>query len=283
MRLHLSILVVGVALGLGIGCGSVSSTSDGGVGTGGNGMGGSVGEGGAGGEAGVGAGGSCAACSQSGAVTACPAGVTAGSLCPGTLRRCCAGDLEFQCNCGNTTCAWGPICDSTGVTGGAGGGSGGATGAAGAGGNAGNSGEGGKGGAGGTAGGGGVGGNPCPSIPPINGSRCTGKDCYYEDCAVVGRTIALCHPEGTFEVQTTACTAVACSLSAVGGPSCPAGMICMQIAGGAVSDNCVSNTCRAGPIGCDCISSCVGTCTVSGNAQGIGISCNTCPQGQFCP
>jgi hypothetical protein len=175
---------------------------------------------------------------------------------------------------------------TAGSAGGAGGGAAGAGGSVGSGGggggHAGTGGQGAKGG-GGSAGGGGATGTPCPSAPPLNGSPCAGQDCYYEDCAGLGRTIALCHPEGTFQVQTTACTAVACSLSAVGGPSCPAGMICMQVAGGAVSDTCVSNTCGTGPIGCNCLTSCVGTCTVSGNAQGTEVSCNTCPQGQFCP
>jgi hypothetical protein len=164
---------------------------------------------------------------------------------------------------------------SSGSAGGGGVGAGGSVGGAG-GGHAGAGGQGAKGGGGGA-------GTLCPSTPPMNGYACAGQDCYYEDCGGLGRTIALCHPEGTFEVQTTACTAVACSLSAVGGPSCPAGMICMQVAGGAVSDKCVSNACGTGPIGCDCLTSCVGTCSVSGNAQGIGVSCNTCPLGQLCP
>ncbi len=165
---------------------------------------------------------------------------------------------------------------SSGAAGGTGAGTGGSVGSAGAGGQAGAGGHGAK-------GGGEIGGTPCPPTPPLNGSSCAGQNCYYEDCAGAGRTIALCHPEGTFEVQTTVCAAVACSLSAVGGPSCPAGMICMQVVGGTISETCVSNTCGAGPIGCGCLTSCVGTCSVSGSAQGIDVSCNTCPQGQLCP
>jgi hypothetical protein len=131
--------------------------------------------------------------------------------------------------------------------------------------------------------GGAGGGETCPSTPPLNGSPCSGRDCYYEDCVGAGRTIARCHPEGTFEVQTTACTAVSCSLSADGGASCQAGTICLRFAGSPVSENCVSNSCGTGPIGCDCLSSCVGTCTLSGNAHGIGIICGICPPGQLCP
>jgi len=58
---------------------------------------------------------------------------------------------------------------------------------------------------------GGAGASACPVTPPLSGSPCTGTDCYYEDCTGRGRTIALCHPEGTFDVQTTACAAPACT------------------------------------------------------------------------
>ncbi len=150
VRLDLSILVVGLALGLGIGCGSVSSTSDGG-----GGKGGSVGQGGGGGQTGGAAGGGCTAC-QSGAAATCPAGVSAGALCSGTLQTCCAGDVEFQCGCNTMNCAWSPICGNTRGTGGTGAGSGGATGTGGGAGTGGGTGGhagsgGGKGGAGGGA------------------------------------------------------------------------------------------------------------------------------------
>jgi hypothetical protein len=57
----------------------------------------------------------------------------------------------------------------------------------------------------------------------------------------------------------------------------------MVLAGGALLEMCVDNTCGGGPIGCDCIQGCMGVCSVAGDAaSGITLSCNTCPEG-ICP
>ena len=65
--------------------------------------------------------------------------------------------------------------------------------------------------------------------------------------------------------------------------TCPAGQICVVRAGGAISTECVSNSCGTSAISCDCLQSCSGDCTVLGTSVGsVAIYCNTCPQAT-CP
>jgi hypothetical protein len=102
----------------------------------------------------------------------------------------------------------------------------------------------------------------CPATPPLSGSTCTGTDCYYEDCGGRGRTIALCHPEGTFDVQTTACTEPAC-IGTVR-MTCVVGDICKNA-------SCAPNPCGKGPISCAC--ACAGACTIAGGTGGVTVTC----------
>lgn len=170
----------------------------------------------------------------------------------------------------------------TAGTGGGGIGTGGAAGTGGGGAGTGGevAGRGGAGGAGGTSA------ATCPAVPPQPGGNCTGGlNCYYEDCAGPGRTIATCVVGSAaaprWQVTTGACTAVTCP-----NPSsltCPAGQLCFVSAGGAVLVACGNNDCGTSPISCDCLQSCGGVCTVLGSVQdGIAVSCNSCPQGG-CP
>jgi hypothetical protein len=317
MRLDRLPLLVGLVMAhLSIGCGSVLTTNDG---TGGS--GGTVGAGGAGGgQGGAAAGGrpgtggaGGASCSElanrySAALRAAQScDVSAGQQCQqlvsASLSPCSincmtyvndsstldaikasweqAGCNDFVVLCPAIAC----LQPTNGMCVAGDGGSGTCSSSAGGAGGGGRGGADGRGGAGGQGGGGGGGaaGTACPPAPPVDGAPCAGQDCFYEDCAGAGRTVARCHPEGTFEVVTTACTDVACSLSSAGGSSCPPGMICMQLAGGAVTEECVQNTCGTGPIGCGCLTSCAGACGVSGTSGGIQVSCNTCPPGQLCP
>ena len=102
----------------------------------------------------------------------------------------------------------------------------------------------------------------CPATPPLSGSTCTGTDCYYEDCAGRGRTIALCHPEGTFDVQTTACSEPAC-IGTVR-MTCVVGDICKNA-------SCAPNPCGKGPVTCAC--ACGGACTIAGGTGGVTVTC----------
>jgi hypothetical protein len=237
------------ALAFLLGCGGGSSSN----GTGGS-AGGSAGRGGATGSAG----------------TTGTGGTTGGAGATGT------GGAAGATGTGGTAGAAG----ATGTAG--------TTGAAGAGGGAAAGGRGGVGGSAGNAGRGGTGGTSvatCPAAPPQPGSNCTGGlNCYYEDCAGAGRTIASCVTGSAaaprWQVTTGACTPVSCSSSS--SLPCPAGQLCYIAAGGAVLATCGPNTCGTSPISCDCLQ-CGGICTVNGSLQsGITVTCNTCPQGG-CP
>ncbi|HMF42292.1 MAG TPA: hypothetical protein VKQ32_16585 [Polyangia bacterium] len=113
----------------------------------------------------------------------------------------------------------------------------------------------------------------CPAAAPASGTSCDGaQTCFYEDCAAAGRTVASC-ASGTWSVETGPCTGVFCQSQ-----TCAVGQICVQRAGGALIVECAPNTCGTGAIGCGCLQSCVGTCTVGGSLQsGVTIQCNTCP------
>ena len=161
-----------------------------------------------------------------------------------------------------------------GGTAGSGGGIGGHGGAAGSGGTGATGGTTGAGGSG-AGGGGGAGGSSadCPASRPTSGASCSGaQTCFYEDCTDTGRTVARC-ASGAWSLETGPCTTVTCP-----GQTCPSGQICVQRLGGALFVDCVQNTCGVGAIGCGCLQSCVGTCTVGGSlSTGVTIQCNTCP------
>jgi hypothetical protein len=121
----------------------------------------------------------------------------------------------------------------------------------------------------------------CPSTPPANASSCgsTSMTCFYDSCPSTGRTQAVCSG-GAWAVQTAACGTVSCN-----GPSaltCTSGQMCLITESGAVSANCVANTCGSGPVTPACgttLGSCVVNATLVG---GVTITCNTCPAGTTC-
>ena len=163
-----------------------------------------------------------------------------------------------------------PICAALAV-----GSSGSSHDAGGAGGSGGASGSGG----GGSGGGGGAGGSvvgSCPGAVPADGQACTvAGSCFYEDCAGSGRTAATC-VNGAWAVETGPCTGVFCQSQ-----TCAIGQVCVVRAGGALLVDCASNTCGSAAIGCGCLQSCAGTCTLTGSLQtGVTIQCNTCPSNQ---
>jgi hypothetical protein len=133
----------------------------------------------------------------------------------------------------------------------------------------------------GSGGAGGAAGSPapaCPGTPPVSGASCTGSEtCFYEDCGGSGRTVARC-ANGAWSVETGPCTGVTCESQ-----SCSPGQVCVERIGGALIVQCAQNTCGTGAIGCGCLQSCAGTCTVGGSIQsGVTIQCNTCPS-NTCP
>jgi hypothetical protein len=163
------------------------------------------------------------------------------------------------------------------------GGSGGASGGGGRGGGAAGGGGAGRAGRGGAGGGGGSTPARCPSSPPTAGEACNGPGCFYEDCPGTGRTAATC-TNGLWVVDRRPCGTVTCLSTGGGLLTCAIGQICMQRAGGAIEPvMCIQNSCGTSAISCDCLPSCVGTCTVNGSASsGFSVFCNTCPQGG-CP
>jgi hypothetical protein len=114
----------------------------------------------------------------------------------------------------------------------------------------------------------------CPTTPPLEGDLCTGIDCTYDDCGGRGLTVARCHPEGTFEVQTTPCTAPTCI--GIVRRTCAIGQICRATGtGGDLDAECVGNPCGRGPISCAC--ACPGACTIVGGSSGITVTCAPTP------
>jgi hypothetical protein len=135
------------------------------------------------------------------------------------------------------------------------------------------------------AGGTGQGNEACPSEAPLPDTPCgaIAQLCAYEDCDGPGRSVARC-TSGAWSVESSACDgAGAMCLESFGGGRCEVGQLCLILAGGALLQQCVPNTCENGPVSCACIPGCSGECTVIGDASlGITISCNTCPSG-LCP
>jgi hypothetical protein len=263
---RLRVLAAGLALAV-IGCnGSGTGTRDGSAGTtgtGGGGRGGTTGLAGTTGAAGTtGSAGTTGAAGGVGGDGGGGGGAGGGGGTAGDAGRGGSGDAGR----GGSGDA------GRGGSGGAGrGGSGGA-------------GRGGSGGAGrgGSGGGGGTAMPACPSAPPQAGGPCAGQSCFYEDCAGVGRTAAHC-TNAVWVVELAPCAAPTCP--GIGGSlTCSAGQICSQRAGGAVEPaECVPNGCGTGPLACDCLRPCQGTCTVTGSAAtGFLAFCNTCPQ-LLCP
>jgi len=116
----------------------------------------------------------------------------------------------------------------------------------------------------------------CPNAPPADGDTCTAaRSCFYEDCAGVGRTVATCG-QGTWSVTSGPCDTVVCE-NGITGTSCDVGKVCVAIASGVPVNLCVPNSCGTGPVSCDCVESCIGSCSVRGTvANGIVIDCNPC-------
>jgi hypothetical protein len=83
---------------------------------------------------------------------------------------------------------------------------------------------------------------------------------------------------GAFGIETGPCTGVFCQSQ-----TCAVGQLCSIRAGGALLAECIANACGAAAIGCGCLQSCIGTCTVGGSLEsGVTIQCNTCPT-NLCP
>jgi len=134
----------------------------------------------------------------------------------------------------------------------------------------------GGGGASGSGGGGGSVAISCPATVPVSGGACTGTAaCFYEDCAAAGRTVARC-ASGAWTIETGACTSVTCQSQ-----MCAPGQLCLMSGGGALLVQCIDNACGAAAIGCSCLQSCAGSCTIDGSVQtGVTIHCNTCTSNQ---
>jgi len=119
----------------------------------------------------------------------------------------------------------------------------------------------------------------CPDAAPQDGDGCVAtQSCFYEDCSGAGRTVATC-VQGAWSVTSGACNTFACQ-SGITATSCDAGKVCVAIASGFPVTLCVANSCGTGPVSCDCVESCTGSCSVRGTAaDGIVIDCNPCPPG----
>jgi hypothetical protein len=134
------------------------------------------------------------------------------------------------------------------------------------------------GGMGGTNGTGGSTARSCPDAAPANGSDCgylgTSLDeCYYEDCAHVGLTVASCW-SGTWKVSTQACGPIPCSdISGSVTTTCQAGQVCVQLQMAAV---CSTPACGTGPITQSCVPDATGYCNLRGTLAG-GVSLWCCP------
>lgn len=122
----------------------------------------------------------------------------------------------------------------------------------------------------------------CPAQAPLASSPCarTGLECIYQNCSTTGITVAVC--QGTWSVTSNPCpTEVQCSLMASTN-GCSPNQICLTLAGGALMESCIDNTCGEGPIDCSCLPSCSGVCSLYAYSTGLALMCNTCPQGG-CP
>jgi hypothetical protein len=126
-------------------------------------------------------------------------------------------------------------------------------------------------------------GSTCPTTAPAPASGClsSGYQCYYEDCAGAGRTLATC-TGGTWNVETGPCGTSRCSATPVS-MTCAYGQICVVLEGGAVIAMCAANPCGTGPLDFRCLPAQYATCSVQGSiANGATITCNGCPT-QTCP
>jgi len=137
-------------------------------------------------------------------------------------------------------------------------------------------GTGGSGGAG-TGGGGGAGAPAatCPMSPPATGAPCSAptRSCFYDACPAGPRALSVCSGD-----SWTTQTGSSCDLSC-GTLMCNPGEICLVLAGGSLSYNCMPNGCGTGPVA----ELCAGGCPIVYSLEGgVQVSCNTCPQGG-CP
>jgi len=117
----------------------------------------------------------------------------------------------------------------------------------------------------------------CPSTAPTNASPCTdaGRECAYEDCAGVGRTMARCEG-GAWAVETAPCADfVVCS----SGFDCAVGAVCVfKPVNGEPYGTCSPNQCLTGPISCDCVQGCGRGCELAPSLAGVTIECAVWPQ-----
>jgi hypothetical protein len=130
-------------------------------------------------------------------------------------------------------------------------------------------------GRGGNIGSGGSSASSCPQKAPVNGAVCNQvAQCYYEDCATSGRTVAGCL--GTsWQVTTGACSTFTCRAEGLQ-VTCPQGQICLATHGKAPV--CVSQTCGTGPVTTECVPGSdpgtSGFCYTNGStAEGITMFC----------
>lgn len=152
-------------------------------------------------------------------------------------------------------------------------------GSSGTGGSAAQAGAGGSGGSGASGATGGSGGTSdcCPAARPSDGDDCAGCEgaaCTYLECSGIGQADLACSA-GTWKLSASACTGPTC-----GGAQCSPGQICLQLAGGALLEECADNPCPGEPLTCSCGADiCPGTCM---SFSGLTLQCNTCPAGEQC-
>jgi hypothetical protein len=132
------------------------------------------------------------------------------------------------------------------------------------------------GGRGGTIGAGGSSASSCPQAAPANGAVCYQEDqCFYEDCATSGRTVAICVGK-SWQVTAGACTSLSCYGAGARGSvqiTCPQGQICLATYG--KDPVCVSQTCGTGPVTAGCVADAAGFCEIHGTAA-VGITLLCC-------
>jgi hypothetical protein len=132
-------------------------------------------------------------------------------------------------------------------------------------------------GRGGTIGSGGSSASTCPQKAPVNGAVCNQAiQCYYEDCATSGRTVAGCSG-ASWQVTTGACSTFTCGAEGMQ-VTCPQGQICLATHGKAPV--CVTQTCGTGPVTTECVPGAdpgaSGFCRTNGSAaEGITMFCCT--------
>jgi hypothetical protein len=123
----------------------------------------------------------------------------------------------------------------------------------------------------------------CPQSAPKDGSTCEPVDhqCYYEDCAGAGRTLAQC-TGSKWQVQTGACTSISCPGGGMLSPStitCDAGKVCVRTTGGGgayvITPGCVDQRCGTGPVSESCIDVYQDSCAAHYSLSGVTVNCSS--------